>query len=346
MPEIETHSEIPPISSEWETLALRIGAPPFLRPGWISAWWDAFGKGELAVLTARREGELVGVLPAFRRAGVLRSTTNWHTPLYGPVAADEGATLGLLGGLLATAPRRADLAFLDSRDPTIELLRLARPGYRITGRTVMRSPYVPVDTDWDAYWSSLSGNLRGTVRRCRHRLEDRGEVAIQVGDGRDALDELLDEGFGVESAGWQGEAGTAIASRAETRLFYTRVARWAAGAGLLRLAFLRVGGSAVAFNLALETEDRHYLLKLGYDARLKSAGPGTVLTSEMVARAFSLSKSYEFLGGDDPYKLRWTSHCHDRVRVQAFAPTPAGTLSRLAWTYGAAAIRRARSIKS
>jgi hypothetical protein len=60
-----------------------------------------------------------------------------------------------------------------------------------------------------------------------------------------------------------------------------------------------------------------------------------VLTAEMVERTFALGlKSYEFLGGDDAYKLRWTQSCHELARVQAFAPTVSGALDRLIQTSG------------
>ena len=41
------------IFDEWDALADRVAATPFMRPGWIAAWWRAFGSGKLEVLTAR-----------------------------------------------------------------------------------------------------------------------------------------------------------------------------------------------------------------------------------------------------------------------------------------------------
>src|SRR5207247_10269646 len=68
---------------------------------------------------------------------------------------------------------------------------------------------------------------------------------LEVVDGSERLDELLEEGFRVEASGWKSRAGTAIASRPDTRRFYTDVARWASDRGWLRLAFLRLGGRAL-----------------------------------------------------------------------------------------------------
>lgn len=329
------------VEADWEALAARVGAPPFLRAGWLRAWWDAFGDGQLDVMTVRRGTELAGVLPVRRSGDTVASPTNWHTPLYGPVGIDDAARAELMAKVFEDDPRRVDLSFLDGGGPDLELLQRGAAGRKVESRTVMRSPYVRIEQDWDSYWGNLSRNLRSTVRRCRHRLEDRGAVELEVHDGREQLEELMAEGLELEASGWKAEEGTAILSRPDTRRFYEELSRWAAGAGLLRVAFLRVGGRAVAFNLGFETEKRHYLLKLGHDTSLQHAGPGTVLTAEMVSRSFALGhESYEFLGGEDRYKLRWASGCHDRVRAQAFAPSLAGRLDRLVQTRGRAVARR------
>src|SRR5215216_4624567 len=112
--ELEVHTEIGSIAHEWDELAAEADVAPFLRPGWFSAWWSAFGAGRLVILAARREGRLVAVVPLTQRGGVLGSPTNWHTPLYGPVAADGPALRGILDGILSRRPRRVDLSFLDS----------------------------------------------------------------------------------------------------------------------------------------------------------------------------------------------------------------------------------------
>lgn len=332
---IERHGAVESVAAEWDRLALGVGTPPFLRPGWIAAWWEFFGSGRLEVLVSRREGKLTGVLPVARRAGGVFLLTNWHTPSAGAVAADDDARAALYAAAIAGGPRRFDASFLPAEAGDVGCLGEAAARYHLSTRVVQRSPYVPIRGEWDAYWGSLSKNLRGTVRRCRNRLADHGEVTVEVGEGGDGLDVLLEEGFRLEGSGWKGEAGTAIVARPETRGFYEAISRWAAEDGILRLAFLRVDGEAVAFTLSFESNGRHYLLKPGHDAARDSLGPGTVLTADMVERAFSLGlDSYEFLGAADRYKLRWADSCRELLRIQAFAPGPAGTVDRLAQTRG------------
>ena len=160
-------------------------------------------------------------------------------------------------------------------------------------------------------------------------------------EGGKGLSPLLEESFRVEASGWKGERGTAVICSPRTRRFYEGIAAWASRLGILRLAALRLDGRLIAFNLGLEAEGRHYLLKLGHDAALDPLSPGTVLTAAMVERAFALGlESYEFLGGQDSYKLRWSQACREAIEVQAFAGSPLGTLDWLVQTRGRAAAKR------
>jgi CelD/BcsL family acetyltransferase involved in cellulose biosynthesis len=205
----------------------------------------------------------------------------------------------------------------------------------------MRSPYVPIESDWETYWQERSRNLRKSLRRSENRLAQLGKVSMEISEGGDDLDRLLEEGFRVEASGWKGQEGTAIISTPETERFYRQIAYWGVETGMLRLAFLRVGEKPIAFAFSLETADRHYVWKLGHDADLDQVGPGRVLIARTIERAFSMGfKSYEFLGSADEYKLRWAPRSRELMRAQAFAGTLPGTAERLAQTHGRALARR------
>jgi CelD/BcsL family acetyltransferase involved in cellulose biosynthesis len=77
-PDVAVVREVNALAAEWDDLALRTDAPPFVRPGWIDTWWSAFGHGQLHILTLRREGDLVTILPLARHRGLLHSCSNVH----------------------------------------------------------------------------------------------------------------------------------------------------------------------------------------------------------------------------------------------------------------------------
>ena len=110
---VEIYRRIEPLVGEWERLARRVNASPFLWPGWMTAWWHAFGAGRLLILTVYQNGRLAGVLPLRRLRGALKSTTNAHTPLFGFLAANEATAGKLAQALFSQNGSRIDLSLLD-----------------------------------------------------------------------------------------------------------------------------------------------------------------------------------------------------------------------------------------
>src|SRR5687767_14360771 len=85
-----------------------------------------------------------------------------------------------------------------------------------------------------------------------------------------------------------------------------------------------------------------YYLKGGYDPVFERFSPGMALLSSVIDHAFGNHiERVELLGGDERYKLAFTSDVKDKQRFQAFAPSPLGLLSRTAFQYGRPAARRA-----
>lgn len=337
---VETHSKLDLLSEEWDALADRAGASPFLRPGWIAAWWEAFGRGRLEILSVRRAGELAGVLPVVRRLGVAASPTNWHTPTFGPLADGEDVVEELAQALFSRPWRRVRLSWLPREGPAWTACRraAARARRRVRMEAIGRSPYVPVAGDFADYERRLSSKRRGNLRRARRRLEAGGELSLEVADGRANLDRLLDEALIVEASSWKGVRGSAINSRPDTERFYRRIARWAAERGTLRLAFLRLEGRALAFDLSFEERGVHYLVKTGYDPDYRSYSPGILLRHEMIARAFAGGlRRYEFLGLEAEWKREWTESAHELMTIEAFATSLPGAVD-------AAALRVARPL--
>jgi CelD/BcsL family acetyltransferase involved in cellulose biosynthesis len=330
------------LGREWDELADRLAAPPFLRHGWFEAWRRAFGRGQLEVLVARRGGELRGVAPFERQGTQIRALANWHTPSFA-FLAEPGVEDELAARLLRPAPQQVDLSFVDGGSSTeaavVEAARATR--FRQLVRELERAPFISTEAGWPAYESGLAGGFRRELRRRRRRMEELGDTAVSVEDGSRGLDGLLDEGLLIEAAGWKGERGSAVVSNPATADFYRSIAHWAAERGWLRLCFLRLDGAPVAFDLALEADGVHYLLKTGYDPAMGRLSPGNLLRREMLARAFEVGlDSYEFLGADEPWKLDWTGTSRPRVRLQLFSPSLAGRTRWAAFAHGRPMARR------
>lgn len=334
---VEVHTGFGPLAEEWASLAARAGASPFARPGWIERWWDAFGEGELALMALRDGHGLRAVLPLELHGGILRATANEHTPLFELTAADYADAVVLLRAALRRGARRLELRELDADGLTARALAeaAAQEGLPLRVRELRRAPWVRIgDDDPEAYPATLSGRKRRDLARRRRKLAELGELSVEWPDGRERLGELFAEGVALEGSGWKDEAGTSIASSAVAVRFYAAVARWAAAQGILGLGFLRLDGRPLAFQLSFWDERASWMLKGGFDPRMRSHSPGVLMLQDLVTRTHELGlERAELLGDEEPYKLHFARHARRIVRAQAFASTVPGRLDRLRQEY-------------
>jgi CelD/BcsL family acetyltransferase involved in cellulose biosynthesis len=332
---LDLRSPDPDLRARWDALAVASGASPFVRPGWLGAWADAFGRGDdLRLLTLERGGELVGVLPLLPGPLGLRSPTNHETALFTPVLADADAAAELADRLLR-AGATVDLAALPADDDATGALRAAarRAGAPVLERPICASPWIDTTGDPASFLRRLSKNRRHGLRRLRHRMADAGEVVLDVSDGTgDDVGALLDEGFRLEARPWKLAAGSAVLSAPANVRFYTEGARWAAGAGLLRLVHLRVDGRSVAFGYCLRQGDTLYFLKLGMDDELAKLGPGVVLTHHLVDHCCEDPQlaRLDLLGDAESYKADLASGVREQIRLQVFGHRLTGAAHRAA----------------
>lgn len=351
-PRVERERVTSTLLREWDQLADGVEASPFVRPGWIVAWWRSFGRGELEVFTLRDGGRLSALVPLEVHGSTLRSPTNYETPEFEVLAEHEVDASALVEGILAAGPRRISLADLEpSAHGTRAWRELPRRrGYRDLTWIPRSSPYVELDGDSDRFEERPSAKRRRSLRARRRQLEELGAVELDLvrpgveHDERGAeVDGLLDELFDLEGSGWKDEAGTSIRARPDAERFYREVGAWAASRGWLELAFLAVGGRRVAGRLQLRCGSTCYLLKTGYDPDLRRGGPGMLLGYLAICDAQQRGvRRYELLGDASPAKLTWTDLTRDRLRIELFDRSLAGTVQWGAFRYAAPRARRVR----
>jgi CelD/BcsL family acetyltransferase involved in cellulose biosynthesis len=329
--EVRDRAEFGRMEKEWDAL---LDASPargtvFLRHAFLRIWIDNFApRARLRVLVARDgAGTLQAALPLMearmRFYGVpvraLRSTSNPHSCRFDLVAIDGAKAASAFFRHLAADDGWDVLRLHDVPEGGAARLLQAefeKDGWPTGAWESLQSPYVPLPGTWDDFAARLSSKFKANLRRRRKKL---GELVTfeRYGGGED-LEARLEAGFALESSGWKGQRGTAIAQSAETRGFYTELARWASREGTLALRFLKTGGRPVAFHYALATKDRYFLLKPGYDESLGDCSPGQLLMEDVFKDCVGAGlRELDFLGPDMVWKRDWT----DQVRPHAWLYT-------------------------
>ena len=329
--ELSDIEEFLALEGEWnELLADSYGDIPFLRHEWLKIWWRHFGPpNRLAVMTGREQGRLVFAVPLMEArewyAGipitVLRSLTNEHSFRFNFVVR-RGAERAIEDFFRYLHQRSRGWHILvlqeiptDNAIPTLAVDVARRLRYPVGIWQAFEVPRLAINGHWDAYWGARSRHFVKKLDRNARLLskaQDGFSLEVNSREGWDAA--AFAEALAIESRGWKGAGGTAIASNPVLTSFYTMWAQTAAELGWARLAFLRTAGARVAFEYDLQYAARWYSMKAGYDPDFRQYSPGQLLTREVLKHCFENgADEYDFLGPTEEYKARWTTQTRKHV---------------------------------
>lgn len=324
--------EFAALGPEWEAM-LPADACPFDLHDWYCAWWGAFGAGmELAVCTARRDGELAGVFPLARKGRRLVGLVNGHSGTFQPLAKDAETRAALVDAVLAAGAAEVDLRLLAPDDPCLAQLEEAAhaAGMRCLAEPDFVSPLVETDGELDEWRKGKSKSWKSRIARYGRKLQRDHDAQLAVVVVPDDLDAWLEEGLRIEASGWKGEEGTAILSAPETAAFYRELAHRFHRRDALRWNRIAVDGEGIAFSLCLLGGGRLYSMKAGFDERWKKLVPGLFLQIEIVERCFELGlDAYELLGEGSDWKDKVATASRAHVNLRVFPGGPVGTLRYL-----------------
>lgn len=235
---------------------------------------------------------VLGVRPLFRwlPRPVLSSPANPNLILGVPVIDRDAIDETMSAMIDALAANRALPAILRTTEfagegPLIEALGrvLSKRGARITVLKRLARPKLEAGPDPGDYLKqALSAKRRGALRRCRRRLEELGAVEVTwhraPGDVLDAFEEFLV----LESSGWKGRAGSALARRdAVTSAFARGMITGLARDGLVTIIAIRLDGRPVAVGVTLRCRGFVHTWKCAYDETLRSLGPGFLMMEDL-----------------------------------------------------------------
>jgi CelD/BcsL family acetyltransferase involved in cellulose biosynthesis len=297
---------------------------PFASHEWLQSWWKCFGNGnKLHVLLIKAGDRPIAIAPLMVSVGRMYGVrvrkigfmANVHTPRFDFIVADRPRIVyqTIWQHLLKSANLWdvVELIQILFDSTTLkELPRLAAKDNFLTGIWHSEDcPYVDFAQGWNALLRSLSHNHRSQMGKRLRRLRRIGPVNLEVISGPENMQQLLDEGLGIEAAAWKMRAGTAIISHPDLVCFYRDVAEGMSKLGILRLIFLKVAGTRIAFAYALFHKNKIYVLKAGYRPDYAAYSPYLLLCHLLFQDACERGISeYEFLGGSDAWKLHWADN--------------------------------------
>lgn len=119
------------------------------------------------------------------------------------------------------------------------------------------------------------------LRRQRNRLADLGPVEFAIARSPEEITPALETFLSLESQGWKGARGTALAQHEGDRRFIRDAATALGAQGRIEIATLSHGGIPVASGLVLRHLRRAYFFKIAIDEAQARTSPGVQLTLDL-----------------------------------------------------------------
>jgi CelD/BcsL family acetyltransferase involved in cellulose biosynthesis len=341
------------LAAEWNRIhEAAAAASPFNAWAWQFEWWRVYGKERrLHILTARRDGELCGVLPLYvetqktlglpvRVARLLGSGGDTYPDDLGPIFAPEcesEAREALIAAALGSSEWDVlSLEDMDSRLPFGQLV--ADAAHRRVSR-IGHEPiaYIDLPATWEAYLASLSRNRRSKLRSQRKKLHRETAARFHVWTDPAGIDGAFDRFVALHHKRWRSTGQESESFQTAQYLdFHRSIMRSALRRGALRLYALDIDGAPAAMLYALRFRKSVFIVQSGFDPELSRLRPGLVLLGHAIQHAIEEGNEvFDFLRGEHSYK----DHLAAGERETEIVTAARGTLAGRVWHLRHVAVR-------
>ncbi|MCC6905435.1 MAG: GNAT family N-acetyltransferase [Anaerolineae bacterium] len=304
------------LCADWTSLLEESGCREmFLTWEWQFAWWKHHQAGnDLRIITARRDGRLEAVAP-------LMIITK---PKYGRVFR-EVVMLGYpdidVAGFLLREPyvevlRDICRYLVNRRDwDVLQIMEIPAEGFE--GRELASAfraagcgtyiiddvhYYLPILTDWQAYYDQLPHPLTGYLRKQLKAISKVGELSYRVFCGPDLRWEHFEAMFALNAKSRYAY----LYATEEERAFARALFDLTQGRDWVEIDLLYLGEQPVAFNHGFNMGGRHEGWRMGFDGDYYKYGPGKLLSMHMIRSYFERGfRELDLLRGVESYKNEW-----------------------------------------
>ena len=323
------------LRKQWDALvAVSVYPNVFTTFDWQSIWWNWYGKntacGELFILAIRKDGELIGIVPFYRRRRFWGKHLNFigfggrTCPEYlGPIVrhgfVDEVADATV--EFLTSHPAEWDSLFIEDYaldDPATvalaERLKLAFASYSGPGenRYIMS-----LFENYEAYLQSLGSHNRKRKKDAMNQARKRYDARVEF-QKSDNLDEWFPIIVQLTSEARSRHAQTSLMQEPDYAGFHRDLLRVLLPQDRAVVLFLYFENRPVASWYAFLLNDKCYAYQQGSRLGVKGS-PGNVgllfLLEHLMERGF---KEFDFLRGGEWYKTLFTQQFRETTWMHVF----------------------------
>ncbi|MCB1378273.1 MAG: GNAT family N-acetyltransferase [Alphaproteobacteria bacterium] len=274
-------------AGEWQALAGRALVPSgFNRPEIIGPALKHVAGARLALV--RDDQGLRLALPLCRRSYPLPIQCNWSSPVnfFGLPHLDADMAEPAMTALLRMIEVPLILHSVPLAGPFWDMLTASAGHFAVLDQWE-RAGLEITGTFEDWFEANFERKRRKEFRRLQARLAEQGTLAMKcLAPGADPAP-WVEEFLRLESSGWKGRKGTAIAADPAAAEALRESSAALAASGLLRFWALELDGATIATLYAVVDGDRAWLGKITHDESLARYSPGALVVLYATERLFA-----------------------------------------------------------
>ena len=307
-------------AAQWDALVGTRPGTPFLESAFLRPLLEVFGSGGECLCLLKDNGRLraAAIMQRGRKA-IWQTFQPSQLPLGAWITDGHVDLLAATSSLLRQLPGMTLALGASQVDPRLQ----QRPDDSATLRTqdYIATAWVDVDGSFEGYWEARGKNLKQNTRKQHNKLQTEGiETRIECITAPERVAEAIADYGMLESAGWKGADGTAIAPDNAQGHFYRAMLENYCALGRGRIYRYWFGDKVVAMDLCIHDNSVLVILKTAYDESYKSVSPSTLMRHDQFLQLFAEQKfqRIEFFGKVMEWHTRWTAQSRTIYHTTAY----------------------------
>lgn len=169
-------------------------------------------------------------------------------------------------------------------------------------------PFISLPSTFEDYLQTLSKKFRWNVKYYKRRILTKLNGTIRINNDKESIVDALEDLFELHIKRWQDRGIACTFTNPTFQEFIKDLCQSLADKDQVKLYRLFIDEKPVAAVLMFYWQESAIFYQTGWDPEYRKFSPGVALLSQTVEDAILEGrKYYDFLRGDEDYKLNWTN---------------------------------------
>lgn len=283
----------------------------FITWHWQKTWWDVFGRGDLLLIIAEKQGKAIAIAPLFSEYGMVYFVGSGGSDYLDFIGNIQDVSV-IQGMLMVAEESVADFSgfqffHVPQASATNEMLQLIaeRKGWQIYNEGGWTCPRLEMTKFPE---QAIAATKKKSLLRHENYFIKNGELNIEHLKRSEEILLHLDDFFEQHISRWASTPYPSLFLNQTERLFFKKLAELADDTAWFRFTRVTWNGESVAYHFGFHYHGNFFWYKPTFSMELAKHSPGEVLLRQLLIRAQEeKAEVFDFGLGDEAFKDRFAT---------------------------------------